>query len=544
MIVKTKEADETLTSYLPPVDFETYTGPWNYQIAAHLLRRTTFGPTKALIEEAVNKGLEATIAALFEDIPLPGLPLNYFDEAEPEVALGEAWMDFPYYEDVNVKGTRRKSLRAWTMENIVNEGISIREKLTLFWHNHFPISSINDGKYLYRYSNTLRTNAWGNFRELVKLITIDPSMLRYLNGNTNTDNNPNENYARELLELFTIGKGPIAGPGDYTNYTEDDVLAIAKVLTGWDDDGYFSTDIERPMISYFRPERHETADKQLSHRFDNVIIQDAGEEEYKILIDIIFSKDEVAKFISRKLYRWFVYYKITDEVETEVITPMAQLIIDNNYELKPALMALFSSNHFFAFLNIGPMIASPLDYIMSMVKKFEIKFSDDMDTKYKGIEKLLFLAKDMEQEYYQAPDVAGWKAYYQEPLFYRTWINATTLGQRTTIVGRITTNGYGFNGFKVRIDPLWLLANRIEKPDDPVALIEELSTIIFPQIITEKQKTALKDILIPGLPDYEWGVEYNDYLADPENNGLRNSVENKLEELIKAMHSMPESYLI
>ena len=120
-------------------------------------------------------------------------------------------------------------------------------------------------------------------------------MLRFLNGNTNTKQSPNENYARELLELFTIGRGPQVAEGDYTNYTEDDVVELAKALTGWK----FKKLDTGETVSYFRKGQHDPTDKQLSHRFDNQIIQNGGENEYKTVVDIILNKKEVAKYICR-----------------------------------------------------------------------------------------------------------------------------------------------------------------------------------------------------------------------------------------------------
>ena len=137
----------------------------------------------------------------------------------------------------------------------------------------------------------------GNFRELTKQITVNAAMLHFLNGNKNEVNSPNENYARELLELFTIGKGDLVGPGDYTNYTEQDIAAFAKALTGWTawTDGNDPAEFERWWSS------HDTSTKQLSHRFGSQTIENAGAEEYKRVVDIIFEKDEVAYHICRRL---------------------------------------------------------------------------------------------------------------------------------------------------------------------------------------------------------------------------------------------------
>lgn len=212
-----------------------YTGPWTFELAAHLLRRTTYGPTLTNIKWALDQGLEATVEKLFEEIPLPDPPVNAFYPGDPNVPIGETWIEEPYFNNIlNEQASYRfRSVTSWTFGLMWQEGISIREKLTLFWHNHVPVNAVEDPKFLYRYGALLRSYAWGNFRDLMKDITIDPAMLRYLNGFQNQKEAPNENYARELLELFTIGKGPLAAPGDYTNYNEQDVQAMARVLSGW-----------------------------------------------------------------------------------------------------------------------------------------------------------------------------------------------------------------------------------------------------------------------------------------------------------------------
>ena len=141
------------------------------------------------------------------------------------------------------------------------------------------------------------------------------------------------NFARELLELFTVGKGELAGPGDYTTFTEQDVIEVARVMTGWrvrfrGDDG------QMPRAE-FNPFQHDEEPKQLSPRFDNAVIENNDEQEYSDLIDVIFESPEAALHICRKLYRWFVYYKIDDDVELNIINPMAQILVDNNYEIAP-----------------------------------------------------------------------------------------------------------------------------------------------------------------------------------------------------------------
>lgn len=521
---------------------EPYSGPWSYEQAAHLLRRAMFGPTHRQITQGVEQGLEGLLDQLFAELPLPAPPINYSFRTDPFVPVGATWVDAPYSREVNLNGYRNQSLRAWTYGLIMEEGISLRENLTLFWHNHFAVSEINDPKFWYRHVSLLRTHAWGNFRELMKEMTIDPAMLRFLNGNQNTSQAPNENYARELLELYTLGKGEPAGPGDYTTFTEDDVVQIARVLTGWFDVGYNTINPNVQVGSAYRTARHDRGDKQLSHRFNQVVISNLEEREYAHLIDIIFERKEAARFICRKLYRWFVYYHVDEEIERNVIEPMAEILIASDYELQPALRALLGSEHFFDVLNQGPMIKNPIQFIFSALKQTEISLPDDLIRRYTIWFQLFRGTTAQQMEYFNPPNVAGWKAYYQEPLYYRTWINATTLPLRMEFAGTLATTGFRIQGFPVQIDVLRYIAG-IERATDPNNLIEELTRRFLPRPLTEGQKTALKEVLIPGLPDFEWTVEYGQYLADPENSNLAAAVETKLRLLFRTLLNLPEFFL-
>lgn len=521
---------------------EPYEGPWAFEQAAHLLRRTTFSPTKATIQEALDQGFDATIIQLFSAALEPAPPIYYDTEQDPNVPLGETWIDAPLLEGVNLTVSRRRSLHAWTMKLINEEGISVREKLSLFWVNHFAIQGGNDMRVSYQYISLIKAHVWGNFRQLIKDITINPAMLLFLNGNTNTDGSPNENYAREVLELFTIGKGPIAGPGDYTYYTEEDVVQMARILTGWRIFGYNTQNPDISPGSFFRANRHDIGDKQLSHRFGNAVISDMGADEYSHLIDIIFEKDEVARNICRQLYQWFVYYKIDDITEEMVIEPLAQLLIENDYEIKPILETLFRSTHFFDMLNVGPMIKNPLSFVAGIVKENNMPFSEDWRVELATYNNLYTRVKNTGMDYYAVPQVAGWKAYYQSPLFYRNWINSTSLQARSEFATKLANNGYSFMGQRYQLDHLSFIAT-LEDPQDPNTMIAEIVKLMLPQPLHESQLLALKELLIPGLPDFEWTVGYTDYLNNPDNEELRTAVNNKLQDFFEGLFSMAEYQL-
>jgi uncharacterized protein (DUF1800 family) len=516
--------------------FDPYTGAWGFEQAAHLLRRTTFGPTYAQMKQATSDGLDATISLLFESQPLPADPIYYNFEDDPNIANGESWVDEPTnFAIAGLNGGRKRSLQGWSFKAIRESGMNIREKMLLFWHNHFVVSDTNDSRFQHRYMTLLRENALGNFKELVELITVDPSMLQYLNGTQNSKNAPNENYSRELLELFTIGKGDAAGPGDYTNYTEDDVVQIARALTGW---RHFDIDNLTQVQAGYNPNRHDTGDKQLSHRLNDVIITNGDENEYKNVIDIIFQQEEVARFISRKLYRWFVHFDINSEVEANIIEPMAQMLIADNYDVQATLMALLSSEHFYDMSIRGCMITHPIDYLFKMVNTFELELNPDALQEYNILRRLFTAMIPLEMIMYAPPNVAGWKAYYQAPQFYKIWINAVTLPVRMNYSDGLS-DGYNVSGFQVKLNVLNFVAS-LDNPADPDDLITEIASILFAQPLVQEQVDSLKDS--HGITNPEWQDEYLDYSTG--NVSLEPAIDNKLKGLVKTMLKMPEIYLM
>ena len=534
-------------------NLDAFSGTWSAKEARHLLKRTTFGVTQTLIEEAQSSGLSATIDKLFEVKPMPETPLKYEPDGtgrnevnDPDVNYGETWVNAPAYPNLptsqernRVYRARNRSMYAWSFLQMQDSGLSIREKLTLFWHNHFVSQNTNPHREFY-YMNILRSNALGNFKELTMQITIDPNMLIFLSGNQNTNTAPNENYSRELLELFTIGKGDAVGNGDYTNYTEDDVVQMAKVLTGWKVRGLNNANTLTP---FFSNSKHTKNSKTLSHRFNNSVIEENGIDEYKDLIDKIFEQEECSKFIMRNLYVWFVNSEITPEIETNIINPLAKIIRENDYEIVPALKTLFSSDHFFE--NTFCMIKSPIDLMLSVTKSLLVSAPTTSVKEQYDFAYILYLAAtDLNQSLFHHPNVAGWKAYYQSPLFYKSWVNSYLLPKRLDYCRILVTGGdLLINQRKYRVPPLvpvLQIAEGITNAEDPNVLISQLSNQFFNYEITQEQITSLKDILIPGLPDFEWTVEYSDYKANPSDTAITASVDKKLRSLIAVMVQMSE----
>jgi uncharacterized protein (DUF1800 family) len=517
---------------------DKYTGPWNLQVAQHLLRRTTYGVTIKAAKAIANTSLDETINGLFSSSALPSPPLNNYYADDPNVPIGQTWVDKLQTQGVN--GYRQTSLRAWTMDLMMQPVPNIREKMTVFWHNHFVVEGINDARLMYNYITLIRKNALGDFKQLTKDMTIDVAMLAYLNGDDNTNTAPNENYARELMELFTLGKGDIAGPGDYTTFTEKDVKEIAKSLTGW-----ISIVNNLPIRAEFRTGRHDTTAKQLSHRFNNATIANNGANEYKDIIDLIFTKPEVALFIARKFYRWFVNPIIDATIETEVISPLALIIRTDNYRVERALKTLLSSQHFYDECNIGVLIKNPNDFVLSLLNQFEILPPADPLFKENVLRTVYSNTVSQQMGIFQAPNVAGWQAFYQEPNFDGLWLNSTTLPIRKVTTDAIAGPGVSVNntnGYRLRIDHLKYL-DTLDNPSDVDAVLDQTTQYIFAKPIAPNQRAVLLNLLLNGNSAATWTNWYNDYKANPTVEAKRLILINRLTPLLVYMMRMPEYHL-
>ncbi|RSK31113.1 DUF1800 domain-containing protein [Hymenobacter metallilatus] len=516
-----------------------YTGPWGYSQAAHLLRRSLFGPTRQEILTAAGQSLTQVLNGLLAAPVAPAPPVNV-SATDTSVPIGQTWVTQPF--DQNVEGVRRSSLRAWWLGQLQQQSVSLAEKMTLFWHNHFVVElgDINDARYGYEYCRLLRQYALGNIRQLAKEVTVTPAMLRYLNGNQSTGGAPNENYGRELLELFTIGKGPLIGAGNYTTYTEDDVKAAARVLTGWRDNA-------TTLQGYFTASRHDTGTKQFSAAFGSRVISNGADQEYKTLVDMIFAQADTARFLCRKLYRWFVYYVIDATTEQNIIEPLAQLLISNNYEVAPVLRALLGSEHFFDAVNMGCLIKSPLDFTLTVGRQLQVAFptSSSLPTQYSVWDYINGITNLQQQVLGDPPNVAGWPAYWQTPQYYELWINAVTLPRRNQLTDAlISSGGITRSGFTLRIDAVALVqALPASTASDANLLIGELSRLLFPIPLTANQLSYLNDVLLPGLPDFEWTVEWQDYVANPTNTAKKAAVQTKLQALLRTMMGLAEYHL-
>jgi uncharacterized protein (DUF1800 family) len=522
-------------------DLTPYSGSWTLSEVKHLLRRTMFGSPKADSDYFVSAGLTSTINELLTPASPPSPPLWTYDAnyIDPNVAQGQTWIAAPF--DNSANSYRMKSFKAWWTGLMLNQQRSIVEKMTLFWSNHFSTETnvVGDARYSYATNALCRQYALGNFKTLTNHITVDPGMLKYLNGNANTNTAPDENYGRELQELFTVGKDANGNP----YYSQGDVEAAAHVLTGFRINS--ST-----ITSYFDSTRHDPTNKTFSAYYNNTVIAGqsgaAGANELDDLLDMIFSKDEVSLNICRKLYRFFVYYEIDAFTETNIIQPLASVFRSNNYDIIPVLNALFSSEHFFDPLNRGCLIKTPVDLLISFCRDYGVIFPDpssDLIAQYTLWLKVQQSTTLLAQNIGDPPNVAGWPAYYQEPQFHELWINSVTLPYRNQFTDGMITAGINGSGHNIIADVVAYTAT-LNFPDDPNLLIQEVIDRHYSEDVSQTVKDYLKSILLSGqISDSYWTSAWNAYISDPTNATNLNIVKTRLRSMYIYLMDLAEYQL-
>jgi uncharacterized protein (DUF1800 family) len=507
----------------------------------HLLRRTTFGATVPHLNILKTKTLNEAVAMLLTHSGSVPPPINDFENYihDADVAVGQTWINAAPSPVADVTSNRITSMKSWLYQLMLNEGISITEKLTLFWHNIFATQAFTvfNSRFLYRHFNLLRTQCLGNYKQLVKAITIDAQMLHYLNGNLNSKQAPDENYARELQELFTLGKGP------GSQYTEPDVQAAARVLTGWKADWVTGN-------VFFNPNDHDTSNKQFSPFYGNRVITGrtgaAGAQETDDLISMILDEPETALYICRRLYRWFVYYVIDAQTEANVIAPLADIFRNNNYNILPVLDTLFKSEHFYDMLNAGCIIKSPADFVIGMAKNFNVNKPaySDVRQNYEANIVYVWLHETLNMNVADPPNVAGWPAYRQEPLFYQVWINSDTYPKRSRYSDYLIWDGVYINAnFRFSMNHIAFI-QQFPNPDNPNAVVQNMIDFLLTHDLTLQQKTAMKNILLSNqAADHYWSDAWNAYLADPLNPIKEEAVRVRLKALIVYITRLAEYQL-
>ncbi|GAB5520107.1 MAG: hypothetical protein RhofKO_23580 [Rhodothermales bacterium] len=434
-----------------PNDLTPYTSVLTTAEAKHLVRRMGFGARHDLVQALSGKtGVEAATHVLDQAAATPAPPVPDF------------------YANGEKGGSNMAELReAWHGRMLTQPYI---EKLTLFWHNHFAteISVYRHRYFGYAYYLLLRSQSLGNFKQMVREIGLNGAMLDYLDGRDNKVGNPNENYARELLELFTMG---ITAPDGSTNYAEADIAELARALTGWDVKPW-KDPVEPP---FFDPSRHDATNKTFlgapsaPYRYYAAPTVDEAATD---VINVLFSQrgSSIAHFICRKLYAYFVFGVPNDTF----VGHLAQVFVTNNFELRPVLNALFSSTHFYSSLFHGAQVKSPVETVAGLVSELNYSLADANTTR------LFKRAKEFGLEVFQPPDVAGWDGFNPPSSSgqpgYKTWYDVT---QRSEIAsGKLKEFIYQYNDNV--FDPLSLASVVSSDPMDPFRLALDLAEHLIP----------------------------------------------------------------
>jgi uncharacterized protein (DUF1800 family) len=395
---------------LKPQDFDYWT-------AQHLLNRAGFGGTPAQARALANMGLDAAVEYIVEyekvDAPLVRedefnrdimRPANAEERMEVEQARrsgNEALLEKYRQERQQREMEDRRQvaeMQKWWLRRIIETPRPLQEKMTLFWHGHFATGyrSIENSYHMFMQNQFFRANATGSFADLVYGIIRDPAMLRYLNNDQNRKERPNENLARELMELFTLGEGNL--------YTEADIKEGARALTGYTfyDDAFV-----------FRPEQHDDGSK--------TILGQKGKWDGVDFCRIILSTRTPSEFICWKLYRYMVndLPGDPDANRQSFITKLAREMRDSNYQLKPVLKILFKSEHFYDESNRGALIKNPIQLIAQSIRS--------LHTPARNLSALVSAADLMGQNILYPPSVKGWDGG-------RAWINTSTLFVRQNLL--------------------------------------------------------------------------------------------------------------
>ena len=519
----------------PSTGIASYSGTFGKEEAKHLLSRTVFGFNKAALDAVSAKTATQAVDDLLNvNATLTHAPKDY---QSASASYGQEWINNPY--DPTKNGVYRNSLSWWLAGNIVNHDNTILEKMVIFWHNHFAteLTVVGRPHAGFDYFKLLRDNAFGNFKDLVYKITVNPAMLRYLNGIYNTKNAPDENYARELMELFTLGKGADS------QYTEADVKAAARVLTGWKLNSDWRS-------SRFQATAHDTTDKQFSSFFNNTVIAGKanaqGADETQELINMIFTKEDViARYMVREFYKFFVYYNITPTIEANVIIPLAN-DFKQNWEIKPLVRALLLSDHFFDPLNRGCFIKTPMDVYGNLAKTLNANHPNaTTEQEYYGWQLPHLVGGLLGMSIGEPPSVAGWPAFYQTPKFHELWINSDTYPKRVQYCVYLAYNGWPVRGGAKVIADLADFAEEFgADAADPNKLLDHVCDLMLGLPISATSKTKIKlGSLTTGLADSVWTTEWNNYLADKSNTTKKNSVLLRLFAMLKYIFELPEFQL-
>ncbi len=452
---------------------------WSPELAAHLLNRAGFGGSPSGIDTFYQLGHAGAVARLL-DIPAGTGRLadpawaNAMSARRGMAMDGMRMRDMTSAERENVQRIYRQleqarmfDLRAWWLYRMRNSPHPLQEKMTLFLHGHFAtgFEKVQNAYAMFLQNQTFRRNAAGNWRTLLEQVTRDPAMLVYLDGIENTRQAPNENYAREVMELFTLGEG---------HYSENDIREAARAYTGWQ----FN---RREFAMAFVASRYDAGRKSFMGRKGNFTADE--------IIGIILEQKQAARWLAAKLWTFFAY----ENPEPDVVDDLADILRRNKYELKPALEAIFMSRAFYGSRAYRRQVKGPVQWLVGTMVYMEMPMPDPSAS--------IPLLASLGQSLFDPPNVKGWDGGV-------TWITTSSLALRYEATSRFAGGQYGQRArdrMEDRRDNLQAEARRagmeITLPDESSDWLKPLSaaaydgTRLFPEEARESREEIQRRLL-------------------------------------------------
>lgn len=508
---------------LQSADFSEYTNNMTQDEAIHFLRRLCFHPTLELLNQIVGmKPADAfNLIAEADEAPLPSPNSNMLTWVNvlEENPLNNLPNDIRFEIEGRHHSHYQEFIQWWA--DLMVDGIySAREKmvhfLTTVWCVEFTYDTLAliPPPLLYRNNQALRALWSSGYDEIAKAMVLDGAMLMYQSLFYSSKEKPNENFMRELMELFTMGIGDIV-TGE-TNYTEGDIREGSKALTGWRTVAYIGQEgapANKPFQTFFTKDAHDTGAKTLfqfgsiSPISDEENTEDlVREKEVSGLIDILFSQrgEQISRFIAEKLYRYYIYSN-PGEIDSSTIEQVAQFIRDNEFNLLKTLKMLVCSNMFFSDNIRGCQIKNPTEYIIGLLRSFGPTAAAGIQLSPSAI------ISSLEQSLYDPPNVGSWKAY-------RSWINTNTYPLRVKYAEQmqVGTNILAF-------------IKKFANYTNPDILLTSMINYFLPKksMVDSQREAGLSTILLNGLTAAQWTTQ-----MQAENNTPIQGVFNLIKEFI------------
>ena len=365
--------------------------------ARHLLNRTSFAAQTTEIDDYAQLTRAQAVDRLLSETrrtaayPAPTWTAKYERVYKPDMT-----------QEQRMQANRRElverglELRTWWVAEMLSTPSPLTEKMTLFWHNHFATSQqkVRSATLMYRQNVMLRNYATGNFGAMLREVSKDPAMLIYLDGAQNRKGAPNENFAREVMELFTLGEG---------HYSEQDIKEVARAFTGW------SIDVDAGEFRFRRP-AHDDGNK--------TVLGKEGKFNGDDIVTLLLQQPATGEFVVSKLWREFV----SPEPDAVVVAQLAATWRAANYEIKPLLRAMFLSDAFWASANRGALVKSPVDLVVGSLRQFRFSVEDPAP--------FAVILRQLGQDLFNPPNVKGWPVG-------DAWLNTTTLLARKGFLNRL-----------------------------------------------------------------------------------------------------------